>query len=56
MKMIYPKIYQNIYSQINYLCSINNCKSIKKLFEKEYNVFLKKHKDEYTSQKYNILV
>ena len=40
-----PKISGEIYDGINYICMLNNCNSIKKLFPKKYKEFLIEHKE-----------
>lgn len=35
------------YSWISYLCSLNNCKSIKELFPEQYEAFLIQHKEQF---------
>jgi hypothetical protein len=46
----------DIYSSINYLCSINNCESIKKMFPKQYSELERKYNANLTINQKNLKI
>ena len=48
---INPKLSGEIYDGINYICKLNNCRSIKDLFSNQYKEFLVEHKKQFEENK-----
>lgn len=51
IKDIDAKLSGEIYAGIQYLCDLSNCESVKILFPDEYASFLKKHRQDFETQK-----
>ena len=46
-----PKLSGEIYDGINYICKLNNCDSIKEIFNSEYKEFEIKHRETFEERK-----